>query len=301
LLSLGFGVFVLFLLYQVLVPALDAQLGSSPAAAYLFWLPGMLATSASSWSPWTIGLSYYIFYSSVGFLLGQQEAGAKEVTWVIGRIVLIVSLGVFIGLLWILGGDFTGLVQQVEQAALEFLTQLEATVSNSSAPQVQGSLLTSYGPQFAFYVARALPAILINTIILLAWFNIVVARHLGLKKRFFAQLAPLKEWRFPFWGVWVVIAFGLLLLGDYYLWQSPGLRVLSFNSFLILGLIYFLQGVAIAVFYLGRLKIPPLFKLLVYVVFIFLLLNGFGMLVLALGFFDSWFNFRKLKPTENSA
>jgi uncharacterized protein YybS (DUF2232 family) len=68
--------------------------------------------------------------------------------------------------------------------------------------------------------------------------------------------------------------------------------VLGINGLIVLMTVYFFQGMAITTFFFQKKRFPFILRVFFYgliVVQQFLLL-----LVIALGFFDTWLNFRKL-------
>jgi uncharacterized protein YybS (DUF2232 family) len=62
--------------------------------------------------------------------------------------------------------------------------------------------------------------------------------------------------------------------------------------------IYFFQGIAIVSFYFEKKKLP---RVLRFVLYSFIALQQIILLVvIGLGFFDIWLNFRKLEVNDNS-
>ena len=95
--------------------------------------------------------------------------------------------------------------------------------------------------------------------------------------------------RAPEWLVWAAIAAALMFLYDQR-WPSETARVIAWNSGLALAAVYWLNGLAIVVHMLGRVRLNPflVFALLVLVLYI----PGTHLLVCALGFFDTWADWR---------
>jgi uncharacterized protein YybS (DUF2232 family) len=88
--------------------------------------------------------------------------------------------------------------------------------------------------------------------------------------------------------VWAVIGFGVLLA----LPVGP-VKYVGINCLIVLMLIYFFQGIAVISFYFQKKKSPTFLKVFCYgliAVQIYFLI-----LVVGLGFFDHWINFRKLE------
>lgn len=141
-------------------------------------------------------------------------------------------------------------------------------------------------------VLRVQPAIEMATLLL----TFVVAYRLsqGLALRLGLLLPaplPLSLWRPWEELIWVLIAaLGLSLLGD-------GLLAdLGLNLIVLMGMIYGVQGLAVLRFFAQRQRVPLLVELLFYIGLF--LVAGLAFLLLAgLGLLDTWFDWRRLRPT----
>lgn len=91
--------------------------------------------------------------------------------------------------------------------------------------------------------------------------------------------------------VWAVIAAGFLFFADIYFFNNPILRWIVSSSLIMLGGLYFFQGLAVAMFYLSRWQS----KFLRYFFWISLILfvQFIGTFLIGLGLSDVWFGFRK--------
>ena len=143
--------------------------------------------------------------------------------------------------------------------------------------------------QIEYGLIRIIPAMVTASFLMITWSNLLMARPL-LKRRglFSPAFGALKLWQTPDYLVWVLIGCGGLLL-------LPGstLKIIGLNGLLVLLMIYFFQGIAIVSFFFEKKQLPrPLrffFYSLIAIQQIILLV------VIGLGLFDMWFNFRKLK------
>ena len=141
-------------------------------------------------------------------------------------------------------------------------------------------------------VLRVQPAIEMATLLL----TFVVAYRLsqGLALRLGLGLPaplPLSLWRPWEELIWVlIVALGLSLLGD-------GLLAdLGLNLIVLMGMIYGVQGLAVLRFFAQRQRVPLLVELLFYIGLF--LVAGLAFLLLAgLGLLDTWFDWRRLRPT----
>lgn len=140
------------------------------------------------------------------------------------------------------------------------------------------------------YVPIVMPAVFVMSSISAVWINLAAGNALLRKKDI--DLVPWPEfnsWRLPEHLVWLVIASGVgILLPD------SLLQHVSINTFLIMGTIYFFQGLAVLVSLFARWSIPRPFRIAIYA---FILIQVYGFIFLAIaGLADVWIDFRKERP-----
>jgi len=133
-----------------------------------------------------------------------------------------------------------------------------------------------------------LPGMFLVSYITTIWLNILIIRNL-LKRRGITlkSIEHLNQYRTPEFLVWVVIVLGLTLM----LPVQP-LKIIGINCLLVLMLVYFFQGIAVVSFFFQKKKTPLALKVFCYsliAVQLYVLI-----LVIGLGFFDNWINFRKI-------
>lgn len=108
------------------------------------------------------------------------------------------------------------------------------------------------------------------------------------------QLFNLHEWQAPVWLIWILIVagFGLFV-------PAEGFALAARNLFVVVLTGYFCQGLAIVSYYLQRLQLPAGLRVASY------LLIGFQQvvagIVLMLGVFDFWGDFRRLSVSAADA
>src|SRR5262249_21461721 len=117
---------------------------------------------------------------------------------------------------------------------------------------------------------------------------------------FFGELGEFYTFRMPFFFVWTVIAGLSVFLINAYFWDGLTLKFLLFNFFIVLLAVYFFQGLAILSFYLILKVVYTWLRFLCYSLLL-LFLQPLGLLLIAVGFFDSWFNFRRLKTHPSAS
>jgi len=104
----------------------------------------------------------------------------------------------------------------------------------------------------------------------------------------------LVRWCSPDWLIWVLLTtgFGLFIPID-------PLRTIALDLFVCVAAVYFCQGLAIMAFYFKVLAMPPLARGLIY--FVTIVQPVLAALVCAVGIFDLWIDFRRLKPPSQEA
>jgi uncharacterized protein YybS (DUF2232 family) len=102
----------------------------------------------------------------------------------------------------------------------------------------------------------------------------------------------LREWKAPDFLVWGVIACGFALF-------IPGVesvKAIAANLLLVFSACYFFQGLAIIAFYFNKNNVPRFVRGVVYLFIVFQQI--FTMIVVGLGLFDLWVDFRRLRKQD---
>ncbi|HIJ84395.1 MAG: hypothetical protein HW380_239 [Magnetococcales bacterium] len=140
--------------------------------------------------------------------------------------------------------------------------------------------------QFFHLLGFLFPAILVSGWYMLQLGNLVLTRYLF--ARWDGQSLPSENFagfRVPFFMVWPVIGFGLVMLVADELWLR-----FSANISMFMAIPYFFQGWAIVQELFVRFKIAAFWRNLFYV--IIFLSSKIALIIVLLGFFDTWLNFR---------
>jgi hypothetical protein len=233
---------------------------------------------------------FYIAIAGVPVMLGvwALRAGWRiESSMVLAASALL--MGVLVSMVW-MHGDIGTLRTAAAQAwnesfdqTLELYRLLGVSDEELTDLQTQREDLMSG----VLSVAPAVAAVVAGAV----WFiNIRIAR----RWLPWPQLYNLHEWQAPAWLIWVLIAagFGLFVPDD-------GVALASRNLFVVVLSGYFCQGLAIVSYYLQRLQLPTGLRIASY------LLIGLQQVVagvvLMLGVFDLWGDFRRLSVTAADA
>jgi hypothetical protein len=122
--------------------------------------------------------------------------------------------------------------------------------------------------------------------LLMVWANLVLvmrANPNGIRERMGMDASSLRRWKAPEFLIWPTIASGFLLVVDLGLASDVAL-----NSFRFLMAIYALQGLSVLSYFFENWGLKGFFRGLAYTAAVFLMMP----LLLSLGFFDLWFDFR---------
>ncbi len=173
-----------------------------------------------------------------------------------------------------------GVQRQVEVA-------LEAYRAAGIAEE-QIRFLEESAPLLTRLMLGILPALVVSANLFALWISLLVARSILVARRLPAPAwGRLDRWKAPEALVWAVIASGVLLLVP-----SLPAKAVGLNGVLILGVVYFFQGIAVVAFTLRRKGVPRMLRAVLYALIGLQQLVTLGVAVL--GLFDTWFDFRKL-------
>lgn len=266
---------------------LGRHIGIIVPAAALFVMAAVMGGIA-------VDLVFFLELLLLGFMLGEFLAMNLSVEKTILYTCTSVLLGGLLGLVLYSNVSNTGitlLVSDYIAMNLEMTMALYESmgVSEESLVQLSNSLA-----QIQYILVRIVPAMVIGSTLFVVWINLLLAkRTLTAKGIFFPDFGALNHWKAPDALIWVLIGCGGLLL-------MPGtsLKLLGLNGLLILLMVYFLQGIAVVSYYFEKKRFPRALRLFLYTLIAvqqFILL-----LVIGLGIFDMWLNFRKIKTDNHS-
>ena len=141
-------------------------------------------------------------------------------------------------------------------------------------------------------VTKILPALVLVNLALVAWVNVVVVRSLASFWGWGDWGEPLANWVSPEWLVFFLVAAGIAVLTPW-----PWLRQAGLNLLLVLGFMYFCQGIAVIAALLQRYQVPWVLRGLG---FVLAFMNPIMLVVMILGLLDLWLDFRRLQPPREA-
>lgn len=179
--------------------------------------------------------------------------------------------------------------EEIDRALQRYLESLK-DLENTS---VDIEVMQKFAGETSRMFAQAFPAIITIGALTVAVINYFSVRFLWLKfyaSGYFAA-ADLTRWVLPDYWVWPFIISGGALLGL----DEAGFAI-GLNIFLVLFTLYFLQGIAIMHHFLQVKNVPkPLWVILYILIFAQPIFMG---LIMGMGLFDIWLDFRKLRVTS---
>ncbi len=201
-------------------------------------------------------------------------------------------IGAAVAGLWVFGRfSGKGLLETLSDGVRYNLELTLGLYREMGLPQDQLSFLEGSLDVIQQVMVGIMPALAIGSTLVTVWVCLLTARQLCQRQGLpVPDYGALDHWKAPEMLVWGVIASGVLLL-------LPGLvmKTLGLNGLLVFMVIYFFQGMAIVAYFFRKKQVPRVARMVLYGL---IAIQQVVMLaVVGVGFFDTWFNFRKIgKP-----
>ena len=146
--------------------------------------------------------------------------------------------------------------------------------------------------QIQYVLVRILPSLAAASTLFVAWTNLIAARPIMARRGLsFPDFGRLNRWQAPEPLIWGVIGCGLIM----FLPSTP-VRLIGVNGLLVLLTVYFMQGIAIVSFFFEKKHLPRTVRVVLYMMIAFQQL--FLLVVICIGLFDMWINFRKIDTNK---
>jgi general stress protein CsbA len=223
---------------------------------------------------------YVVFVGVLALAMGELIAARRSLEKT--------AVFTFLSML-VIGGAVIGWYSHIHHAhpIAEFRQELSATVDYLQASVAQSN---SVSPADAEVWKQNLmiefPSAIAVFALILIWANLSLLLRVnpaGIRECMGLDAGFVRSWKAPEWLVWPTIAAGVFLIVD------AGLAShVSVNVFRFLMAIYAIQGLSILSFFFDVWNVRGVFRVLAFLASILLMMP----LLLSLGFFDLWFDFR---------
>jgi uncharacterized protein YybS (DUF2232 family) len=231
----------------------------------------------------------------IGFAMGELMARQWPLEKTVAAVCVAVMIAGLAGLLASSLGTGQGLLTTLSEGVryhLELSLQLYQQMGLS---EDQLHFLESSMEGIQQVLVGMMPALVIDSTLMVTWISLLAARCVCQRRGLpFPDYGALNRWKAPELMVWGVIGSGVLLLVP-----TLAAKMVGLNGLAVFMVIYFFQGMAVVAFFFQKKQIPRLARMVLYGL---IAVQQLVMLaVVGVGFFDTWFNFRKLgKPLAPS-
>lgn len=243
----------------------------------------------------SIDILFFFELLLLGFVLGEllelNLSIEKTILYACGSVI---AIGIICLLFYsnIANKEIYALVSEYVSKNLELTLSL---YENMGIKQESIQMISNSLENIKYVFIRIIPALVVASTLFVSWANLLLSKSIfknwGL---FYPDFGSLKLWRAPELLVWIFIGCGILLL-----FPNKTFKILGLNGLLIMMTVYFFQGVAIVSFYFEKKKLPRLLRFFLYS--LIALQQIVLLVVIGLGFFDMWLNFRKLEHSSDKS
>jgi uncharacterized protein YybS (DUF2232 family) len=223
------------------------------------------------------------------FSLGRGWPAEYVVATTSGGMFIIVS-----GMLLYTFGSVSSLWRELETMLRENIELSLKAYERLAFPAEVIALLREQVPRITEMIVRIMPALVFAGFAIVTLLNLVMLyRRFPDQRSMIVSAGDLREWKAPEPLVWCFILSGLSLFlpAGWEAWKISAL-----NLFLVSVIFYFFQGLAIVAYYFHHKNVPHFLRSLAYVLIFFEQI--FTVFVVALGLFDLWGDFRRLKKKD---
>jgi uncharacterized protein YybS (DUF2232 family) len=234
---------------------------------------------------------YFIFAAMTSLLFGILGR-VRVIEWlVLGSASVLFAATA--GFLLYLYGSWSAMVQDLRGSLTEHLAAAMRVHERMGFTQESVDLIKERMPAITEAILQILPALVFISFSLIVLLNVLfLSRRFPDRRGEWLSLDNLREWHAPEPLVWVLIACGFALF-------IPGaefLQTAAVNILLVIGACYFFQGLAIVAYFFQKSRVPYFLRMVTYVLIVFQ--QVFTLLVVGLGLFDLWGDFRRLKKKD---
>jgi uncharacterized protein YybS (DUF2232 family) len=238
-----------------------------------------------------LGFVYSIFAVMAGlffFLLGRLRAVELLVTSVAA-----VMLAAATGLMLHAYGSWGALIQGLRGNLIDNLTMAIGVHEKMGFPEESLNLFREKIPDIVEQMLRLLPGLLFVTLCFVVLVNLLFLwKRLPERRSEWFSVATFREWKCPDALVWALIASGF----GFFIPAGEAVTLVAVNVLLVTGVGYFVQGLAVVAFFFHKNNVPRFLRSATYILIVFQQI--FTVIVAAIGLFDLWGDFRRLKKKD---
>jgi uncharacterized protein YybS (DUF2232 family) len=193
-------------------------------------------------------------------------------------------------LLLYLFGSWTAMVDDFRESLTQQFMSALRIHGKIGFPADGLELFKERAPQLIDMTVQLLPALIFISLAFVVLVNVLLlCRRFPERRAHWLAVEKLREWKGPELIVWALIVCGFVLF-------IPGMefaQIFAFNLLIILGACYFAQGLAVVAYFFEKNNVPRFLRALTYILIVFQQI--FTLLVVGLGLFDLWGDFRRLE------
>jgi len=194
------------------------------------------------------------------------------------------------GLLLYFYGSWGAVIQDFRGSLMDHLTTALRVHEKLGFPQESLNLFRETIPEIVEQMLQLLPGLLFVSLCLIVLLNILfLCRRFPDRRAQWLSIETFREWKCPEHVIWPFVASGFVLFVP----AGDALTIFAVNILLITAVCYFIQGLAVVAYFFHKNNVPRFLRSATYILIIFQ--QMFTVLVAALGLFDLWGDFRRLK------
>ena len=237
----------------------------------------------------------FLFFMAIALVLGEAPGWNLKPDLALGLAALVATL-VLIGAFALDSALFgPSLAEQLAALSAARQDALLQTYQNMGLDPAAAAELRDTVSKMLSIMVKLLIALWLMSALFTAWLNLIFGRVI-LRRMYGPEEVTdlgLCRWSAPDVLIWPLIASGLGVALSSGFWFWACLNVLT-----VLATVYFMQGVAVMVFWMDKRRVPGWVRIVIFTV---LAVEIFLTLLVALaGIFDTWFDFRRLKAAESA-
>jgi uncharacterized protein YybS (DUF2232 family) len=215
-----------------------------------------------------------------------EKAMSVEMT-ILATCTVVLGAGL-IGILFYSMASSTGIMAMITAYVATNLALSLELYKGIGMPQETIDAISGSLDQIQYVMVRILPSLAAAATLFVAWTNLIAARPIMQRSGLtYPDFGRLNHWRAPDVLIWGLIGCGLVILVP-----DTGIRLLGINGLLVLLTVYFIQGIAIVSFFFEKKKLPRTIRVVLYTMIA--IQQFFLLLVVCIGLFDMWIDFRKI-------